>query len=56
MVYKLVNLHGVPRIKLSDEREKTTIPGPKSIVRVYTEKGTKPAFDIICLYCEAENF
>lgn len=35
MVYKLVNLDNIPRIKLSEEVEKTTIPGAKSIIRIY---------------------
>jgi len=37
MVYKLVDINGVAKIKLSDEREKTTLPGEKQIIRVYTK-------------------
>lgn len=29
MVYKLVQIDGLAKIKLSDEREKTTLPGEK---------------------------
>jgi nicotinic acid phosphoribosyltransferase len=29
MVYKLVEIKGVPTIKLSEELEKTTLPGEK---------------------------
>merc|ERR1719410_973275 len=38
-VYKLVELGGVPRIKLSSERFKTTIPGKKQCYRIYGKKG-----------------
>ena len=36
MVYKLVQINGFAKIKLSDEREKTTLPGEKQVLRVYT--------------------
>jgi nicotinic acid phosphoribosyltransferase len=29
MVYKLVEINGVPKIKMSEEIEKTTLPGNK---------------------------
>jgi len=29
MVYKLVDINGVAKIKLSEEREKATLPGEK---------------------------
>lgn len=35
MVYKLVSIKGEPRIKMSEELEKTTLPGAKFIARVY---------------------
>lgn len=35
MVYKLVEIHGVPRIKLSEEKEKITIPGKKKVFRIF---------------------
>ena len=58
MVYKLVDIDGVPKIKLSDEREKTTLPGEKQIIRVYT-KGAEgrilPEIDIICLVGETKE-
>ena len=54
MVYKLVEINGVPKIKLSDEVEKTSLPGKKTVVRVFIEDSTEPAFDVICL--PDENF
>ena len=58
MVYKLVDINGVAKIKLSEEREKTTLPGEKQIIRVYTENDgkLKPALDMICLAHETESF
>ena len=41
MVYKLVDIQGSPKIKLSDEKEKTTLPGEKIVLRVYN-KENKP--------------
>lgn len=38
MVYKLVDIKGVPKIKLSDEVEKTSLPGKKQVVRVYVDQ------------------
>lgn len=35
MVYKLVEMNGVPKIKLSEEKEKILIPGRKKVFRVY---------------------
>ena len=55
MVYKLVDIKGVAKIKLSDEREKTTLPGEKQILRVYVEGQEKPAFDLICLIHEVDE-
>lgn len=54
MVYKLVDINGVPKIKLSDEREKTTLPGEKFVLRIYKQEGDKqiPAFDVLCLATE----
>ncbi len=62
MVYKLVDIKGVAKIKLSDEREKTTLPGEKQIFRVYTldtssvEGKVKPELDVMCLADEQEEF
>ncbi len=57
MVYKLVDIKGVAKIKLSDEREKTTLPGEKQILRVYVEdlEKIRPIVDVICLSHEAEE-
>ena len=58
MVYKLVDINGVAKIKLSDEREKTTLPGEKQIIRVYVENEeghVKPEMDVICLVGEADG-
>ncbi|CAF1020396.1 unnamed protein product [Rotaria sp. Silwood1] len=38
-VYKLVELNGIPRIKLSQEIEKVTIPGRKNLYRFYDSNG-----------------
>jgi len=46
MVYKLVELNGIPRIKLSDEIEKTTIPGRKGVYRIFNKDG-EPIMDIM---------
>ena len=39
MVYKLVSIKNIPRIKLSNEKEKITIPGKKKIYRLYNTEG-----------------
>lgn len=51
MVYKLVEINGIPKIKLSDEVEKTTLPGEKLVLRVYNQEN-KPAFDLLVLASE----
>ena len=38
-VYKLVEIDGAPRIKLSEDVEKVTIPGRKHAFRLYTQGG-----------------
>jgi len=46
------------KIKLSDEREKTTLPGEKQILRVYSKDATgnlKPQLDVICLNDEYDE-
>ena len=48
MVYKVCEFRGLPRIKLSEETEKTTIPGSKNIVRAFSEKD-EPLFDVLYL-------
>ena len=39
MVYKLVEINGEPRIKISQDIEKTTIPCKRNIFRIYDESG-----------------
>lgn len=51
MVYKVCEFRGVPRIKLSEEAEKTTIPGSKKIVRAFNENN-EPLFDVLYLVDE----
>lgn len=38
-VYKLVEVNGKPRIKLSQDVEKITIPGQKDVYRLYGSSG-----------------
>jgi nicotinic acid phosphoribosyltransferase len=52
MVYKVCEFRGLPRIKISEEKEKTTIPGSKKVLRAYNELN-EPIFDVLCL--EEEN-
>ena len=54
MVYKLVEIKGAPTIKLSEELEKTTLPGEKQVLRVYGPDN-KPVFDLLCLASEADE-
>lgn len=51
MVYKVCEFRGQPRIKISEEAEKTTIPGSKKIWRAFDEQN-KPVFDVLCLQSE----
>lgn len=51
MVYKVCEFQGTPRIKISEEPEKTTIPGSKYVVRAFDDKD-KPIFDVLCLMDE----
>lgn len=51
MVYKVCEFKGVPRMKISEETEKTTIPGSKKVLRAY-DKDDKPLFDALCLQDE----
>jgi len=49
MVYKLVEINGRPRIKLSEQIRKITIPGSKNLYRLYIEsdKGPQSVVDLI---------
>ena len=46
MVYKLVEIRGHPRIKLSDEKEKITIPGKKLPYRLFGQNNV-PLLDLL---------
>lgn len=48
-VFKLVEVRGVPRIKLSQDLEKTVIPGRKQVYRVSGARSDYPLVDIIQL-------
>ena len=52
MVYKLVQIEGKPRIKLSEEMEKVLIPGEKKVFRIY--ENDEPSFDIMLLEDEED--
>jgi len=52
-VYKLVALKGEPRIKLSEDPIKMTIPGKKEAFRVF-DKGGKPICDVMATANEGE--
>ncbi|XP_040208086.1 nicotinate phosphoribosyltransferase isoform X1 [Rana temporaria] len=47
-VYKLVQVNDQPRMKLSEDQEKTTIPGSKAIYRLYDGSG-QPLLDLMAL-------
>jgi len=49
MVYKLVESDGEPKIKLSEEAEKSTIPGRKVVYRCYEKDEVEPTCDLISL-------
>jgi len=51
MVFKLVQINELPRIKLSNEVLKMTIPGKKVVYRLIGKAGT-PLLDIIMLFDE----
>ncbi len=38
-VYKLSDINGKPKLKISDNIQKTTLPGKKQIIRFYNEEG-----------------
>jgi len=45
-IYKLVDIDGVPRMKLTEDVTKATIPGKKKVFRLYVNDGT-PFVDLI---------
>lgn len=49
-MYKLVDLDGIPRIKLSEDINKVLIPGPKRIYRIFI--GDVPTLDFMTLLGE----
>jgi len=51
-VYKLVEIEGAPRIKLSQDIDKVMIPGQKDIYRIFNTEG-QPLVDLICRKGEA---
>ena len=53
MVYKVCELRGGPRIKISEEPSKTTIAGAKSVLRAFNTSG-QPMFDVLCMRDEFE--
>ena len=48
MVYKLVEVNGAPRIKLSQELSKVTIPGRKDVYRLISAEGI-PLLDLMTI-------
>ncbi|CAG9768953.1 unnamed protein product [Ceutorhynchus assimilis] len=50
-VYKMVELNGYPRIKLSQEVFKVTMPGSKDVYRLYSESG-HALVDLVQRYVE----
>lgn len=55
MVYKINEIEGRPCIKFSDEKGKQTIPGFKSILRLYDDNNI-PIADFLCLTDELKQF
>lgn len=47
-VYKLVEVRGSPRMKFSEDPEKSTVPGRKAVYRLLDEEG-RPCVDLLCL-------
>jgi nicotinate phosphoribosyltransferase len=53
-VYKLAMLDGQPRIKLSENLSKTTLPGRKQVFRILNEAGSFAGSDVVVLEGEAD--
>ncbi|XP_035502535.2 nicotinate phosphoribosyltransferase [Scophthalmus maximus] len=51
-VYKLVEVRGRPRMKISEDPEKSTVPGRKSVYRLEDAEG-HPFLDLVCLEAES---
>ncbi|KAM3928027.1 LOW QUALITY PROTEIN: nicotinate phosphoribosyltransferase [Leptodactylus fuscus] len=47
-VYKLVQVNDQPRIKISEDQEKSTIPGSKAVYRLY-DRSDHPLLDLMAL-------
>ncbi|CAL8255272.1 unnamed protein product [Merluccius merluccius] len=47
-VYKLVEVRGNPRMKFSEDPEKSTVPGKKAVYRLLDSEG-QPQLDLLCL-------
>ncbi|XP_056460597.1 nicotinate phosphoribosyltransferase [Gadus chalcogrammus] len=47
-VYKLVEVRGSPRMKFSEDPEKSTVPGKKAVYRLLDSEG-HPLMDLLCL-------
>lgn len=47
-VYKLVQVNDQPRIKISEDQEKSTIPGSKAVYRLY-DRSDHPLLDLMTL-------
>ena len=54
VVYKLVEIDKIPRIKFSEDIDKTTLPGNKRLFRIYSDKTNTPLFDLITHFSEHE--
>ncbi|TKS75117.1 Nicotinate phosphoribosyltransferase [Collichthys lucidus] len=51
-VYKLVEVRGTPRMKISEDPKKSTVPGRKSVYRLVDAEG-HPFLDLVCLAVES---
>ncbi|XP_040040311.2 nicotinate phosphoribosyltransferase isoform X1 [Gasterosteus aculeatus] len=51
-VYKLVEVRGRPRMKISEDPEKSTVPGRKAVYRLLDAEG-HPFLDLVCLAVES---
>ncbi|XP_037625103.1 nicotinate phosphoribosyltransferase [Sebastes umbrosus] len=51
-VYKLVEVRGTPRMKISEDPKKSTVPGRKAVYRLVDAEG-HPFLDLVCLAVES---